>query len=109
MENTKPVYALNLFDVSNKEEYLAYSRRSAKEVAAHGGKVIALGKFLESRVGTISPRQVLILVEWQSRVAFEGYLNDPALTDLHPHRINGTDNYIWHLFDKLEDLRSILK
>jgi hypothetical protein len=32
----RPVYALNLFDVSSKEEYLAYSRRSAKEVRAHG-------------------------------------------------------------------------
>ncbi|MBA4393560.1 MAG: DUF1330 domain-containing protein [Desulfobacca sp.] len=109
MDTLKPVYALNLFDVSNKEEYLAYSRRSAREVQAHGGKVIALGKFLESRTGAIDPRQVLILVEWESKEAFEGYLNDPALTDLHPHRINGTDNYIWHLFDRLEDLRPILK
>jgi uncharacterized protein (DUF1330 family) len=109
MEDTKPVYALNLFDVPSKEEYLAYSRRSAKEVQAHCGKVIALGKFLESRTGEISPRQVLILVEWESKEAFEHYLNDPALADLHPHRINGTANYIWHLFDKLEDLRPILK
>jgi uncharacterized protein (DUF1330 family) len=109
MEHTKPVYALNLFDVSSKEEYLAYSKRSAKEVQAHGGKVIALGKFLESRLGEIPPRQVLILVEWESKEAFVHYLNDPALTDLHPHRINGTANYIWHLFEKLEDLRPILK
>jgi uncharacterized protein (DUF1330 family) len=42
---SKPVYALNLFDVTNKEEYLAYSRRSAREVAAHGGRVVAIGKF----------------------------------------------------------------
>ena len=26
---SQQVYALNLFDVSNKEEYMAYSRRSA--------------------------------------------------------------------------------
>lgn len=38
-----PIYALNLFDVSDKDEYLAYSRRSAKEVEAHGGKVVAQG------------------------------------------------------------------
>lgn len=109
MDNINPVYALNLFDVSSKEEYLAYSRRSAREVQAHGGKVIALGKFSESQAGDIKPRQVLILVEWESREAFDSYVNDPALTDLHPHRINGTVNYIWHLFDKLEDLRPILK
>jgi uncharacterized protein (DUF1330 family) len=106
---SRPVYALNLFDVSNREEYMAYARRSAKEVQAHGGRVVALGRFRESAAGTIEPRTVLILVEWESREAFDGYCHDPALSDLHPHRINGTSNYVWHLFDKLEDLRSILK
>jgi uncharacterized protein (DUF1330 family) len=104
-----PVYALNLFDVSNKEEYLAYSRRSAREVQAHGGRVVALGRFREAATGSIEPRKVMILVEWASKDAFDSYCNDPALQDLHPHRINGTSNYVWHLFDKLEDLRSILR
>jgi uncharacterized protein (DUF1330 family) len=104
-----PVYALNLFNVSNKDEYLAYSKRSAREVAAHGGRVVALGKFREAAVGDVAPRQVLILVEWASKEAFDGYCNDPKLADLHPHREKGTDQYVWHLFDKLEDLRPILK
>ncbi|MDN7126746.1 DUF1330 domain-containing protein [Pseudidiomarina sp. 1APR75-33.1] len=104
-----PVYALNLFDIANKDEYLAYARRSAKEVEAHGGKVISLGKFREAAQGDITPRTVLILVEWESKEAFESYCDDPALADLHPHRENGTSNYIWHLFDKLDDLRPILK
>jgi uncharacterized protein (DUF1330 family) len=104
-----PVYALNLIDVSNRYEYLTYSRRSAREVQAHGGRVIALGRFREAAAGNIAPRAVLILVEWKSKEAFDSYCDDPALSDLHPHRINGTSNYVWHLFDKLEDLRSILK
>jgi hypothetical protein len=83
-----PVYALNMFDIVDREEYLAYSRRSAREVAAHGGKLVAL---------------------WESREAFQHYLDDPAIADLHPHREKGTGNYIWHLFDRLEDLRPILK
>jgi uncharacterized protein (DUF1330 family) len=106
---SEAVYAFNLFDVSNKDEYLAYSKRSAREVAAHGGRVIALGKFREAQLGDIAPRQVLILVEWASRAAFDSYCNDPKIADLHAHRVNGTKNYVWHLFDKLEDLRSILK
>ena len=105
----QPVYALNLFNVANKDEYLAYSRRSAKEVQGHGGRVVALGKFREAATGNIEPRGVLILVEWASKEAFDSYRNDPKLADLHPHRVNGTNNYIWHLFDKLEDLRPILK
>ena len=104
-----PIHALNLFDVSDRNEYLEYSRRSAKEVQAHGGRVVALGKFRESANGDITPRTVLVLVEWASREAFESYCNDPTLADLHAHRVNGTRNYIWHLFDKLEDLRPILK
>ena len=88
---------------------MAYSRRSYQEVMAHGGQVVALGKFRESATGDIAPRLVMILVEWASKQAFESYRDDPKLADLHPHRVNGTKDYIWHLFDKLEDLRPILK
>jgi len=37
-----PVYALNLFNVTDRAEYLTYSRRSAQEVQAHGGRAVAL-------------------------------------------------------------------
>jgi uncharacterized protein (DUF1330 family) len=104
-----PVYALNLFNIANKDEYLAYSRRSPQEVANHGGKLIALGRFRESLVGDIEPRTVFVVVEWESMEAFDSFRNDPALADLHLHREKGTSNYIWHLFDKLEDLRPLLK
>ena len=107
-EETK-VYALNLFDITDREEYLAYSRRSAREVARHGGRVLALGRFQESAAGDITPRQVLILVEWESRAAFESYRQDPALADLHPHRERGTSAYVWHLFDWLDDLQPLLR
>ena len=105
----QPVYALNLFNVSNKEEYLSYSRRSVQEVKAHGGRVVALGKFREAVKGSLKPRVVMILVEWESKAPFTSYCQDPELKDLHLHRENGTDKYIWQLFDKLEDLRPILK
>jgi uncharacterized protein (DUF1330 family) len=104
-----PVYALNLFDVANRDEYLAYSRRSAAEVQAHGGKVLALGKFREAAAGEIAPRLVMVVVEWASKEAFDSYRDDPKLADLHPHRVKGTSGYVWHLFDKLDDLRPILK
>ena len=34
---SQPIYALNLFNIADRDEYLAYSRRSAREVQAHGG------------------------------------------------------------------------
>ena len=109
MQEEKPVYALNLFDISDAGEYLAYSRRSAKEVAAHGGRLVALGRFRESITGDMEPRSVLVIVEWESREAFQRFRDDPALADLHPHRERGTSRYIWHLFDRLDDLRPLLK
>ena len=103
------VYALNLFDIADRDEYLAYSKRSPQEVAKHGGRVVALGQFRQSITGEIEPRTVLILVEWESKDAFDSYCNDPELTDLHTHRENGSSSYIWHLFDRLDDLRRLLK
>ncbi|MBL4783694.1 MAG: DUF1330 domain-containing protein [Porticoccaceae bacterium] len=102
-----PVYALNLFNIASKEEYLAYAKRSVKEVADHNGRVISLGKYKETVAGDLTPRQVFILVEWASKEAFDSYCKDPALADLHSHRENGTRDYIWQLFDKIEDLRPI--
>jgi uncharacterized protein (DUF1330 family) len=104
-----PVYALNLFDLADREEYLAYSRRSPDEVRKHGGRVVALGRLRESVAGVDPPRQVLILVEWESLAAFKSYVDDPALADLHQHRGRGTTSYIWQLFDRLDDLRPLLK
>jgi uncharacterized protein (DUF1330 family) len=104
-----PIYALNLFDVADRDEYLAYSRRSASEVDRHNGRVLALGRFSEALRGSIDPRQVLILVEWRSRSDFDSYLEDPDLADLHPHREAGGGNYVWHLFEKLDDLRHVLR
>jgi uncharacterized protein (DUF1330 family) len=103
------VYALNLFDVADRDEYLAYSKRSPAEVAKHGGRVVALGKFRESVTGDIEPRTVMIIVEWESKDAFDSYRDDPDLADLHGHRENGSSSYIWHLFDRLDDLRPLLK
>ena len=108
-ELDRPVYALNLFDIDDRDEYLAYSRRSPEAVAKHGGRVRALGRFRENVAGDITPRQVLVLVEWESQAAFENYRNDPALAALHPHRERGTSSYVWHLFEQLDDLRPLLK
>ncbi|UXA18474.1 DUF1330 domain-containing protein [Mycobacterium sp. SMC-4] len=103
------IYALNLFDIADPDEYLAYSKRSPVEVAKHGGRVVALGRFRQSVTGEIEPRSVLILVEWDSLEAFTSYRDDPDLADLHAHRQNGSSSYIWHLFDRLDDLRPLLK
>ncbi|HEX8113775.1 MAG TPA: DUF1330 domain-containing protein [Kofleriaceae bacterium] len=106
------LYALNLFDLADNDDYLAYSRRSVAAVGKYGGKVVALGR-LDSEAtpdrGDTAPRQVMVLVEWPDRAAFEAFQDDPAHHDLHPLRRHGTRNYLWWAYERLEDLRPLLK
>ena len=103
------VYALNLFDLADNDLYKQYSRRSADAVGKHGGRVVALGKLSEGapQLGG-TPRQAMILVEWPSREAFDAFVADPEHEDLHPLREDGTRNYLWWLYDSIEDLRPLL-
>ena len=104
------IYALNLFDLVGNNLYRQYSRRSVAAVKEHGGRVVALGR-LDEAVQTqpdIEPRTVMILVEWPSRQAFDAFLEDPEHDDLHPLREDGTQNYLWWTYERLEDLRPLL-
>jgi uncharacterized protein (DUF1330 family) len=106
------LYALNLFDLADNDDYLAYSKRSLAAVREYGGSVVALGRLdpdAPVAVGDTAPRQAMIVVEWPSREAFQGFLDDPAHRDLHPLRENGTRNYLWWAYERLEDLRPLLK
>lgn len=101
-------YALNLFDLAANDDYRAYSRRSVAAVGKHGGHVVALGRLAdEAERGDTAPRQVMILVGWPSREAFDAFLDDPEHADLHPLRQQGTQRYLWWLYDGVEDLRPL--
>jgi uncharacterized protein (DUF1330 family) len=104
------LYALNLFDLTDNDSYLRYSRRSVKAVGKHGGQVIALGRLSGVQEGDpgVEPRGVMVLVEWPSHESFQAFVDDPEHADLHPLREDGTRNYLWWLYDQLEDLRPLL-
>ena len=106
-----PVFALNLFDLAENDDYREYSKRSLAAVQKQGGRVVALGKLSGDAEPDPStpPRQAMVLVEWPSRDAFEAFLADPDNEDLHPLRENGTRNYIWWAYERLDDLRPLLK
>lgn len=103
-----PVYALNLFDLADNDLYRQYSRRSVDAVGKYGGTVVALGKLAGSLASEgAEPRQAMVLVEWPSAEAFQAFVDDPEHADLHPLREDGTRNYLWWAYDKLEDLRPL--
>jgi uncharacterized protein (DUF1330 family) len=103
------LYALNLFDLADNDMYRQYSRRSAQAVGKHGGRVVALGRLdgIQEGEPDVRPRTVMILVEWPSRESFRAFLDDPEHAALHPLREDGTRNYLWWLYERLEDLRPI--
>jgi uncharacterized protein (DUF1330 family) len=105
------LYALNLFDLADNDDYLAYSRRSVAAVRKHGGKVVALGRLDPGATplpGGAEPRQAMVLVEWPDRAAFEAFQKDPDHAGLHPLRERGTRNYLWWAYERLDDLRPLL-
>lgn len=103
------LYALNLFDLADNDDYRAYSKRSVAAVGKYGGTVTALGKLAgAAEGGDTEPRQAMVLVEWPSQQAFDDFLADPEHEDLHPLRENGTQRYLWWLYERLEDLRPLL-
>lgn len=104
-----PLYALNLFDLADNDLYRQYSRRSVEAVGKHGGLVVALGELDRAVEGdaNVEPRKVMVLVEWPSREAFDAFLEDPDHEDLHPLREDGTRNYLWWTYERLENLRPL--
>jgi uncharacterized protein YndB with AHSA1/START domain len=102
-----PVYALNLFDLAPNDDYRAYSKRSVEAVGPARRarrRARAAGR---RRGGRRRPRQVMVLVEWPSRGAFDAFVDDPSHHDLHPLRERGTERYLWWLYDRLDDLRPL--
>lgn len=106
-----PLYALNLFDLAENDLYRQYSRRSVGAVNKHNGRVVALGRLAgaEDTGSEVEPRKVMILVEWPSPEAFQAFLDDPEHEDLHPLREDGTRNYLWWTYERLEDLRPLFR
>lgn len=103
------IYALNLFDLRDQQEYLTYSRQAHEGAAKHGARIVALGRFKTGPAGDIAPRQVMLLVEWPSQDALQGFLNDPAYSHIHTHREKGTEHYVFHLFEKFTELAPLLE
>jgi uncharacterized protein (DUF1330 family) len=104
------LYALNLFDLADNDLYRQYSRRSVGVVSKHGGRVVALGQLsgVQESEPDVEPRQAMVLVEWPSHDSFQAFLEYPEHADLHPLREDGTRNYLWWIYERLEDLRPLL-
>ena len=115
----KKFYALNMFDVTDMDKYLAYFSRLPEAAPKYGGRMVTFGRFLNNVTGDLAPRQVLFVVEWDSKEAFNAFRDDPELADLHPLRENGTASYIWQTFEgpdmsdpttaSIDDVLAVLK
>lgn len=94
--------ALNMFDVTDIEKYVAYFSRLPELTAPYGARPVAFGRVRDVVTGDVAPRQVLFVVEWESEEAFNKFRDDPTLADFHPLREGGTASYVWHTFDGVD-------
>ena len=77
------VYALNLCDIADRDEYLAYSKRSRQEVAKHGGHVVAARPVQRRRSPATSSRARCSSTSSRTRTRrSDSYCNDAELADL---------------------------
>lgn len=106
-----PYYALNLFDLADNEDYLAYSRGSLDAVRKHGGDLVALGEQAGEIGGDggVPQRQLMILVSWPDKAAIDAFNADPELQELHRLRESGTENYLWWGYETPQDLGAALR
>jgi len=104
------IYALNLLDLADNDDYRGYMKISGPFVEKHGGKVVSIGRLSKESASTGGePRSIMVVVEWPSAEAFEAFKNDPSADHAHHLRESGTKNYLWWAYDKLEDLRPIFR
>jgi hypothetical protein len=69
---------------------------------------VAMGGSGTTVLGDPDPRQVMILVEWESRAALDRYSAALWSSDVFALRERSTAGYAVHVFDRLEDLRPLL-
>ena len=105
------LYALNLFDLADNDDYLGTPSAPGRGAAPrrHGA---ALGKLDEDAPvpeGDTQPRQAMVLVEWPSREAFQAFLDDPTTRTCIRCARTARATTWWCVYEKLEDLRPLLK
>ena len=67
-----------------------------------------LEEALQSYPGT-EASTVMILIEWSTQESFRALLDDPELKDLRLLHEGGTRIYLWWIYERLEDLRSLFQ
>jgi len=79
------------FAVRDLPDFMEYVRKVPDFIAAHGGRYIVQGTVPTSVEGDWQPERMVIL-EFPSRDAAEGFLNDPGFQELAKIRHRSTDS-----------------
>jgi uncharacterized protein (DUF1330 family) len=80
-----PYYVVFDADVRDAPRYMEYMALVLPQIEAAGGKYLARGGPHTTYEGDWSPHR-LVLLDFPSREAFEGFYSSPAYQDLHAMR-----------------------
>lgn len=87
-------YLLAVCDVTNpNENFKKYIGRSAEMIAKHGGEYIVRGKPAQNIKGELLEGKIVILTQWPSMDALNGFLADPEYANEVAPLREGTGDY----------------
>ncbi len=103
-KNESPVVMLNLLKFKKeggKEAYFRYIKESSPFAEEIGAKTLYLGKPKELLYGD-EDWDLLMLIHYPSRKAFEKMINNPGYIKAHEWREKGTERAILYATDPVE-------
>lgn len=82
---SRPVYAVALLDIHDRDEYRKYEMGFLPILAKYGGRVLAVDESVEPIEGEWSAQRTVIL-RFESRAALDRWYNSPEYRKILPHR-----------------------
>jgi uncharacterized protein (DUF1330 family) len=82
-------YAIVQFDITDRGWVREYLKTTGAIIARHGGRYLARGSEHKMLEGDVRP-EVLVLLEFPTMEALDGFYEDPEYVPLRDRRIAGT-------------------
>ncbi len=79
-------YAFATLDVTHPEKLAAYREKAGAALAKHGGKILQASDSPTVLEGDVTPPQIAVVLEFETREGAERWRADPDLAETHTLR-----------------------
>ena len=93
-------YMIVFAQITNRQAFQAYSKKTARLVSEFGGKYITIGRQAETLEGSFGKGMSIVISEWPNRESVERFWNSPEYQEAKQLRI-GTGHFNVTVVDDL--------